>query len=47
MYRDDEATVLDCIRQYGVVLDWKRGDVLERSTAQYRELLQDRTIPHW
>ena len=47
MYRDDEATVLDCIRQYGVVLDWKRGDVLETSTAQYRELLQDRTIPHW
>jgi N-methylhydantoinase B len=39
--------VLDLVRHYGVILDWGSGDVLPRTTEQYRELLQRRSASQW
>src|SRR5699024_10796432 len=36
-YREGEITVHDVIRRYGVVLDWGTGELLEKSTGQFRE----------
>ena len=46
-FRDGELDVLDLVRHYGVILDWGSGDVLPRTTEQYRELLQRRSASQW
>ena len=46
-YRDGGLDVLDVIRRYGVVLDWGTGELLEKSTGQYRESLRQRSSDHW
>jgi N-methylhydantoinase B len=46
-FREGALDVLDLVRHYGVILDWGSGEVLERTTAQYRELLQRRSASHW
>lgn len=46
-YRAGELDRLDLVRQYGVVLDWATGELLERSTAQFREMFLKRTAAHW
>ncbi|MCD6437171.1 MAG: hydantoinase B/oxoprolinase family protein, partial [Halomonas sp.] len=46
-YRDGDLDVLDVIRRYGVVLDWGTGELLEKSTQQYRESLRRRSSDHW
>lgn len=39
---------MDCVRQFGVILDWGgSGEVLENTTAQFRKMLQRRTVVHW
>jgi N-methylhydantoinase B len=42
-----ELDALDCIRRYGVILDWGTGELLARSTEQFREMLRRRTTAHW
>ena len=42
-----ELDVLDLVRHYGVILDWGSGEVLPRTTAQYRELLERRSAGAW
>jgi N-methylhydantoinase B len=46
-YRDGELNVLDVIRRYGVVLDWGTGELLEKSTRQYRDSLDKRSSSFW
>ncbi len=46
-FRDGELDVLDLVRQYGVILDWGTGELLPRTTEQYRELLQRRSAAAW
>jgi N-methylhydantoinase B len=46
-YRAGELDRLDVVRQYGVILDWATGEVLERSTAQFREMFDKRAAAHW
>jgi len=46
-YRAGELDRLDVVRQYGVILDWATGALLERSTAQFREMFLKRTAAHW
>jgi N-methylhydantoinase B len=46
-FRDGELDVLDLVRHYGVILDWGTGELLERTTAQYRELLERRSASQW
>ena len=46
-FRDGELGVLDLVRHYGVILDWGTGELLPRTTEQYRELLQRRSAAAW
>jgi N-methylhydantoinase B len=46
-YRDGELDELDLIRRYGVILDWKTGTLLERTTTSFREMMWRRTASHW
>ena len=46
-YRDGELDVLDLVRHYGVILDWGSGELLARTTEQYRALLQRRSASQW
>ena len=46
-YRDGEITVHDVIRQYGVVLDWGTGELLEKSTGQFRDSMRARSASFW
>ena len=39
--------MLDLVRHYGVILDWGSGEVLPRTTKQYRELLRRRSVNEW
>jgi len=46
-YRDGDLADLDLVRQYGVIVDRNTGEPLERTTAQYREMLERRAAAHW
>ena len=46
-FRSGELDALDCIRQYGVVLDWGTGELLPTTTRQMRELIHRRAVPYW
>jgi len=46
-YRAGELDRLDLVRHYGVILDWATGEVLEHSTAQFREMFHKRAVTHW
>jgi N-methylhydantoinase B len=38
---------MDLVRHYGVVLDWGTGELLSRTTEQYREMLRRRSAASW
>lgn len=46
-FRRGDLDVLDVVRRYAVVLDWRSGTVLPDSTRQFREMFQRRTAAHW
>lgn len=46
-YRDGSIGTLDVVRRYGVILDWDTGELLPRSTAQFREMFRVRTADKW
>lgn len=46
-YRQGDLDELDCIRRYGVILDWGTGQLLPRTTQQTRLLMKERTQIHW
>ncbi len=46
-FRDGELDVLDLVRHFGVICDWGSGELLPRTTVQYRALLQRRSAQHW
>ncbi len=46
-YQTGELDVFDLIRQYGVIVNWGTGELLPKTTATYREMLQRRTLDHW
>ena len=35
------------MRRYAVILDWATGQLLETSTAQFRDMFQKRAAEHW
>ncbi|MBA8908902.1 hydantoinase B/oxoprolinase family protein [Aminobacter sp. NyZ550] len=47
LYRDKKLNMLDLIRQYGVIVDWGSGELLAKTTAEFREMLKRRTVPYW
>jgi N-methylhydantoinase B len=46
-FRNGELDILDLVRHYGVILDWGNGELLPRTTEQYRSLLRRRSAAHW
>lgn len=46
-YRDRELDMFDLIRQYGVIVDWGSGELLENTTREFRAMLRRRTAPYW
>ena len=46
-YRDGELDMYDLIRRYGVICDWGTGELFEKTTVEFRKLLQDRAAMFW
>lgn len=46
-YRAGELDTFDLVRRYGVIVDWGTGELLRRTTEQFREILAERTVPGW
>jgi len=46
-YRAKDIDMLDLIRRYGVIVHWGTGELLPKTTAQFRAMLQRRTVPYW
>jgi N-methylhydantoinase B len=46
-FRNGELDTFDLVRHYGVILDWGTGELLPRTTVQYRALLRRRSAAHW
>lgn len=46
-YRAGDLDEMDCIRQYGVILDWGDGTLLPNTTKQFREMMKRRAVPYW
>jgi N-methylhydantoinase B len=46
-FRSGEIDALDAVRRYAVILDWSTGELLPKSTEQFRELFTKRSANHW
>jgi N-methylhydantoinase B len=46
-YRAGDLELLDVLRRHGVILDWGTGELLPRTTEQYRAMLQRRAARRW
>jgi N-methylhydantoinase B len=46
-YRSGELDVHDLVRHFGVVLDWGTGELLPKTTGQYRAMLARRMVASW
>lgn len=46
-YQDGELDELDLIRRYGVIVDWATGELLERTTDQFRSMVRERAASAW
>ncbi|AFL51062.1 N-methylhydantoinase B [Sinorhizobium fredii] len=47
LYKAGELGKLDVLRRHAVILDWETGEALEKTTAQFRESFEKRTVAHW
>lgn len=47
LYKAGEIDALDAVRRYAVILDWESGEVLPKTTEQFRESYEKRTVAHW
>jgi len=46
-YKAGELDAFDLVRQYGVIVNWGTGELLPKTTATYRDMLQRRAAAHW
>jgi N-methylhydantoinase B len=46
-YRSRELDEMDVIRRHAVILDWGTGELLPKSTEQFREMFQKRSASKW
>jgi N-methylhydantoinase B len=46
-YRAGELDEMDVIRRHAVILDWGTGELLPKSTEQFREMFQKRSASKW
>ena len=47
MFRDGEIDQMDAVRRYAVILDWGTGELMPKSTDQFRESFEQRSVAHW
>ncbi len=47
LYKAGEIDAMDCCRRYAVVLEWETGNLLPKSTAQFREMVNIRSAAYW
>ncbi|SOC82128.1 N-methylhydantoinase B [Ensifer adhaerens] len=47
LYKAGEIDALDAVRRYAVILDWESGEVLPKTTEQFRDSYEKRTVSHW
>ena len=38
---------MDAVRKYAVILDWGSGELMSKSTEQFRESFEKRSVSHW
>ena len=46
LYKSGEIDALDTVRRYAVILEWETGDLLPKTTAQFRETFERRSVAH-
>lgn len=46
-FKQGELDALDLIRQYGVIVDWGTGELLPRTTQEFRKMMKRRSAAHW
>ena len=46
-YRKGEINSMDMVRRYAVIVDWGSGELMPKSTKQFRESTRMRTADHW
>ena len=46
-YRAGKINALDAVRRHAVILDWGSGELMPKSTAQFREQFRIRSLDHW
>ena len=46
-YRKGEIDSIDMVRRYAVIVDWGTGELMPKSTEQFRLSTQMRTADHW
>jgi N-methylhydantoinase B len=46
-YRAGEIDKLDAVRRYAVILDWETGELLPKTTEQFRATFRTRSASHW
>jgi N-methylhydantoinase B len=42
-----EIDELDVLRRHGVIMDWGTKEVLPKTTRQFREMMEKRTVAYW
>lgn len=47
LYKSGKINALDAVRRYAVILEWETGELLPRTTAQFRETFERRSVAHW
>jgi N-methylhydantoinase B len=46
-FRAGDLDTFDVLRRHGVILDWGSGELLPRTTQQFRAMLERRAVRHW
>ena len=47
IYKSGKIDALDAVRRYAVILEWETGELLPKTTSQFRETFERRTVAHW
>lgn len=46
-YRKGEIDQFDMVRRYGVIVDWGTGELLPKTTTEFRRMMKKRSAEHW
>ena len=46
-YKNGEIDQFDMVRRYGVIVDWGTGELLPKTTTEFRTMMVKRSASHW